>query len=221
MSTRRDSSAKSPPATSEPSVPTGGLLVPAASAAPLRPALADPVNFNIKHPLFNSWTLWYDNPGKKTTAQSWSANLKELVTFDTVEDFWGVYNNIAKCTEIPAGSNYHLFKKGVRPMWEDPANAKGGKWVVQILKSSSKADDVNDIWLNSLLACIGESFEQEDEICGLVMSNRKAFYRVALWTRSSNRRDVCESIGRQFKSFISYSGKIEFQSHAEAARGGR
>ncbi|RUS22818.1 translation initiation factor eIF 4e-like domain-containing protein [Endogone sp. FLAS-F59071] len=49
----------------------------------------DPVNYNVKHPLHNAWTLWFDNPGKKANAQSWSLNLKELVTFDSVEDFWG------------------------------------------------------------------------------------------------------------------------------------
>lgn len=47
-------------------------------------AFADPNNFSIKHPLQNRWTLWYDNPGKKTNTQNWSDNLKKVVTFDTV-----------------------------------------------------------------------------------------------------------------------------------------
>jgi translation initiation factor 4E len=29
--------------------------------------------------------------------------------------------------EIPNSGNYHLFLEGVKPMWEDPTNAKGGK----------------------------------------------------------------------------------------------
>jgi translation initiation factor 4E len=49
----------------------------------------DPVNFNAKHPLHSSWTLWFDNPGKKSNANNWEQSLKELITFDTVEDFWG------------------------------------------------------------------------------------------------------------------------------------
>jgi translation initiation factor 4E len=49
----------------------------------------DPVNFNAKHPLHNSWTLWFDNPGKKSNSNTWEQSLKELITFDTVEDFWG------------------------------------------------------------------------------------------------------------------------------------
>ena len=44
-----------------------------------------------KHPLQNTWTLWYDDPqmAKATPGMSWEANLKNIATFDTVEDFWG------------------------------------------------------------------------------------------------------------------------------------
>lgn len=30
-------------------------------------------------------------------------------------------------------SNLRMFKKGVRPLWEDPANMDGGKWVLIII----------------------------------------------------------------------------------------
>lgn len=49
----------------------------------------DPKEFNVKHPLQNTWTLWFDNPGKKANATNWSENLKEIVNVNTVEDFWG------------------------------------------------------------------------------------------------------------------------------------
>ena len=37
-------------------------------------------------------------------------------------------NNITACSELAVKSDYHLFKKGVRPEWEDPQNKHGGKW---------------------------------------------------------------------------------------------
>ncbi|RKP08483.1 eukaryotic translation initiation factor 4E-1 [Thamnocephalis sphaerospora] len=181
--------------------------------------LTDPVNFNVKHPLFSSWTLWYDHGGKRlTSAQSWEQNLKELITFDTVEDFWGVYNNIAKANELQSGANYHLFKKGIRPMWEDTANARGGKWVFQLQKQ--RGADINDYWLYTMLACIGESFEYEDEICGAVVSLRKGFSRLALWTRSCGPREMTEHIGRQFKGLVGLNMQIEFQPHSDASKSG-
>ena len=48
----------------------------------------DPSNFNVKHPLQNKWTMWYDNPGKKTSQASWGDHLRQIASFDTVEDFW-------------------------------------------------------------------------------------------------------------------------------------
>ena len=29
-------------------------------------------------------------------------------------------------------SNLHYFKRGIQPLWEDPANQDGGKWVLTI-----------------------------------------------------------------------------------------
>jgi len=46
-----------------------------------------------------------------------------------------------------------------------------------------------------MLACIGEAFEYENEVCGAVVSVRKAFFRIALWTRSSDNQDMALSIG--------------------------
>ena len=37
---------------------------------------------SIKHPLQHAWTLWYY---KNDRSKSWEENLKEVVTFDTVE----------------------------------------------------------------------------------------------------------------------------------------
>lgn len=49
----------------------------------------DPKDYNMKHPLQSTWTLWFDNPGKKANSNNWSENLKEIVNVNTVEDFWG------------------------------------------------------------------------------------------------------------------------------------
>lgn len=47
-------------------------------------------NFNVKHPLMNKWSLWFTKPpsGK---GDNWNDLLKEVVAFDTVEEFWGIY----------------------------------------------------------------------------------------------------------------------------------
>lgn len=47
------------------------------------------LDLTVSHPLQNAWTFYFDNPLLNTNAQSWAENLKELVTVDTVESFWG------------------------------------------------------------------------------------------------------------------------------------
>lgn len=43
------------------------------------------IDFSVKHPLQDSWTWWYDNPGgKRTTQNSWGISLKKVYTFETV-----------------------------------------------------------------------------------------------------------------------------------------
>jgi translation initiation factor 4E len=50
-------------------------------------------------------------------------------------------------------------------MWEDEANKNGGRWVIRINKGYA-----NKIWEDLILAMIGEQFELENEINGIVMS---------------------------------------------------
>lgn len=49
--------------------------------------------------------------------------------------------------------DFHLFKQGIKPVWEDAANRKGGKWILRLKKGLSSR-----IWENLLLAVIGKSF---------------------------------------------------------------
>jgi translation initiation factor 4E len=44
------------------------------------------------------------------------------------------------------------------------------------------------------LAVIGEQLAIEDEVCGAVVSVRKSFYRIALWTKTSKDEEQTEKI---------------------------
>lgn len=44
-----------------------------------------PPELLIKHPLQNTWTLWYYEHDK---AKSWEESQREITSFDTAEDFW-------------------------------------------------------------------------------------------------------------------------------------
>lgn len=69
------------------------------------------VELPFKHPLENTWTLWYlENDRNK----SWEEMQNEITSFDMVEDFWSLYNHIKPPSELKIGSDYSLFKKGIQ-----------------------------------------------------------------------------------------------------------
>lgn len=169
---------------------------------------------SVKHPLQHAWVLWYDKQDKKSSQSNWSDQLKKIYTFSTVEDFWSLWNNIKSASELPQGCNYHIFKEGIQPMWEDEANKRGGKWIV--VTRTSQRHKLNNMWLGVVLAVIGCAFEDDDEVCGVVVSLRKSMDKIALWTRSAEK-EVCMRIGERFKTALDgISEKIGFQEHESA-----
>lgn len=69
----------------------------------------DPSNFNVKHQLQHTWTLWFTKP--PSGKQDWSELLKEVISFDSVEEFWGIYVSITTaCTPSLAVANPAFFR---------------------------------------------------------------------------------------------------------------
>ncbi|KAF9212056.1 hypothetical protein BGZ59_007272 [Podila verticillata] len=80
-----------------------------------------------KHPLQHAWTLHYDVSAgysrQASSAHNYVNMLQNLGTFSTVEQFARYFNWIEKPHKMENSANYHLFKDGIKPVWEDPANA--------------------------------------------------------------------------------------------------
>ena len=50
---------------------------------------SDPSKFNVKHPLHSTWQLWFDSASKSDKAKSWDEALVKVISFDSIEEFWG------------------------------------------------------------------------------------------------------------------------------------
>lgn len=176
--------------------------------------LTDSQEFEVKHPLNTNWTLWYTKPAVDKH-ESWSDLLRPVTTFNTVEEFWAIFQNIPVPHELPLKSDYHVFRNDIRPEWEDDANAKGGKWSFQI---KAKGQEIDELWLRTLLAVIGETIDEEDsQINGVVLSIRKGGNKFALWTKSEDKEPLTK-IGMKFKQVlkIEEDGLLEFYPHSTA-----
>lgn len=183
--------------------------------------LSSKEEFNVKHPLNNKWTLWYTKP-QTTTNENWHDLLKPVITFSSVEEFWGIYNSIPTANQLPPKSDYHLFKEGIKPEWEDDANSKGGRWQYSFTNKRIVLPVINDLWLRGLLSVIGETIEDdEDEVNGIVLNVRKSAIRIGVWTKDCDDSKL-KTVGERLKKVLKLSDdqKIDFMSHDESNKKG-
>nr|SVE89468.1 EOG090X0BMA [Daphnia sinensis]SVE90092.1 EOG090X0BMA [Daphnia sinensis]SVE90720.1 EOG090X0BMA [Daphnia sinensis]SVE91347.1 EOG090X0BMA [Daphnia sinensis] len=151
-----------------------------------------------EHPLQYTYCLWFSRraPGKHAAPQSFDQNLRLVGRFASVEQFWSYYCHLIKPCELSGHSDFHLFKDGIKPMWEDDANRCGGKWIVRLRKGLASR-----CWENLILAMLGEQFMVGDEICGAVISIRFAVRRRLL---------ACCYDFEQAEDFVSCLGDEDF-----------
>lgn len=194
---------------------TEGLSLDAPAVANADTTILSDKEFTVKHPLNSEWTLWYTKP-PSDPKESWADLLKPVINFSSVEEFWGIFNSIPQASDLPLKADYHLFRNGIRPEWEDSANAEGGKWSFQF--KNKKDTNINELWLRTLLSVIGETIEDdENEVNGAVLNVRKFAFRVALWTKSTDKSKLF-GIGLKFRKVLRLpdSEQIEFVGHKDS-----
>ncbi|KAF8886818.1 translation initiation factor eIF 4e-like domain-containing protein [Infundibulicybe gibba] len=191
-----------------------------------------------EHPLQYPWTIYHDTkakfpyppPSQPATASTtpseptfappestdYEAGLTVIGEFDTVEEFCRYLNWLKPPSKLERNSNYHIFKSGIKPMWEDEANANGGKWVLTMKNNPVLLDRC---WNWLAMALVGEELEEGDEICGAVVSLRSKVDRIQLWTRSKDDVEKLNSIGRKLVKLLDVSEAdnigLEFQYNTD------
>ncbi|KAI5891924.1 translation initiation factor eIF4e [Schizophyllum commune H4-8] len=136
----------------------------------------------------------------------YEAGLTVVGSFATVEEFCRYFNWLKPPSHLERNSNYHLFKSCIKPMWEDPAIANGGKWVLT-MKNNPQLLDRCWNWL--VMALVGEELEEgHDEICG------------AVWTRGKDDVQRLNGIGKKLVKLLDISEAdglgLQFQFSTEA-----
>lgn len=150
----------------------------------------------VKHPLQNSWTLWFF---KNDKLRSWEENQKAIITVNTVEDFWSLYNHIEVASKLTPGSDYSLFKEGIFPDWEDKRNQNGGRWIINLDKRQ-RADHLDNYWLEILFFLIGEHADQHaHQVNGAVVNVRGKGDKLAVWLADATQSDSIIRIGKMLK----------------------
>lgn len=137
--------------------------------------------------LVDEYNNYQHHNNKQIKQEDYSDMVKKIAEFNTVEDFWEVYQFLKKPEQAKHGLEISLFKSGLKPMWEDPGNKNGGKISLKIKKEYS-----NLIWDELVYRLIGNNFPlvDNDEINGLVFSLKRDSNFVQVWFRTFNQDKV-------------------------------
>ena len=126
--------------------------------------------------------------------------MREVCEFKTIEEFWLNWTHLPRPSEVfTAGGQtkevegriidgYSIFKKGIRPEWEDKNNAEGGEFSV---RKYMQPELLDAFWENMVLGLIGETIEDADEICGCRVADKSGkgktksgpMYLLELWIK--------------------------------------
>lgn len=136
-------------------------------------------------------------------------NDKTTFVIASLEQMWLSMCLIKRPYELPIGTELLFFKSGIAPVWEDPRNSKGGRWIFRFNRratgdSDSTITSVRErtslIWERLLMRMItGSLFPEElytkgildllnNDIAGLVVSIRKDEDIISVWNTNLKLR---------------------------------
>ena len=113
---------------------------------------------------------------------------------------------------LPTVSDYHFFKEGIRPVWEDDENRRGGKWIMRLKKGVA-----DRYWEDLILAMIGDQFaEASEEVCGAIVSVRSGEDVFSIWTKNDGGRNI--KIRETIKRILALPNdtNLQWRSHDES-----
>ncbi|MES1914867.1 MAG: hypothetical protein MHM6MM_006895 [Cercozoa sp. M6MM] len=180
-------------------------------------------------PLEKSWTIWYERElsveeraqfGADETA-AWQARLVHVATVATAEDFWNVFDNLLPASYLKDRHSLMVFREGVQPSWECGANINGGRWRLSL--QGKEAQRVDDRWCDGLIALVGETVPNDEEIInGFCVQRRDKTFRLSLWTARALAEELQCYVADEFRRRMNASSKLHFrfQPHDVESYGG-
>ncbi|RDX48165.1 eukaryotic translation initiation factor 4E class II [Lentinus brumalis] len=189
----------------------------------------------LVHPLRNTWVFWFRQhraPGNKIT--NYEEGIKKISAFSSVESFWSLWTHVHPPSSLLPTTDYLLFHTGVRrPVWEDPLNLSGGKWIIRLRKGVA-----DRLWEDLVLAVIGDQFDgvvdpadaaadsnadgvpagDWPEICGCTISVRQNEDIISLWNRHDSNAKSKEKIKETIRRVLNLppSTVMEYKSNNDS-----
>jgi len=171
-------------------------------------------------PLDTKWTFWYESKAKRDKGRNLNKTdyLKEVKrgkTFDTISSFWDCWSEVQRvCNSESGDCNYELFRHGVKPVWEDPRNIKGGKCV--LVTTQTTHEETMKHWVALMITLLIGEFGPD--VNGVVLSTRSWGNMFAVWVRNSKDKDTVDATVKQLQDLFGPNTNIRFQRHQASMR---
>ena len=110
---------------------------------------------------------------------------------------------------LPKSCEFYLFRSGIKPLWEDPANKGGGRYVLHIKKIFA-----NKTWEDMLISLIC-STNNESDVNGVVINVRSWEILLSVWMKKLDDEDKLEKYRAWIRNSLGMTEniKIEFKEH--------
>lgn len=176
-------------------------------------------NQEEKYKFERKWTIWLDCPEYHETYADymnkvkWYANIDKIYTFNTIQNFWGAYNNLDKVSDLTYKSEYFIFQNNIKPVWYDINNLDGGEIKFTLKKSAfplifQNQEDkktleisMDYLWSMIILSLLGENLENSENINGMSIKILKDIYIISIWVNKTNN-DLNEKILKNLKKIL-------------------
>ncbi|KAB2581075.1 Translation initiation factor [Lasiodiplodia theobromae] len=173
-------------------------------------------------PLEHSWEFWHDRQGRESKpawaqeeeqklqqqngsdpdsptdkvneSNEYESRLVKLHVIRDLRQFWETMNHFELST-LRLRDSVHLFHLGVKPVWEDPRNLKGGAWTFRVPKEKAP-----QFWKEVSMMAVGGELQSAvdnsakrnafiDDICGISYSVRFNSHLISIWNRDAGNQE--------------------------------
>jgi hypothetical protein len=179
------------------------------------------------------WAVWHENPSKApvqaeptptsspdgtappTSLSTSTFSIRLTLLADSVPDigvFYKIYNNFP-WESLRLKDSIHIFRAGVKPLWEDPENLDGGAFTLKIRRLMGCGGELQAAFVDAGIT--------KDHVLGMSYSPRLYWGHITIWTKKGESFKSVEVLEKMMLERLSpelrprSSGEYYYKKHSE------
>ena len=182
--------------------------------------------------LNRQWSFW-ENYEEKSKDKTYAESYEEIHTFDNIISFWQFWNKYPgnDTRKIFYNGEFiryffkekyritamNIFKKGIKPEWEDENNKKGNILTLSYLIDKDLdtfLTKINELWIKLILLLIGETIPFSDNINGIrfvdkTRLNKNVIFKFEVWVNKFMKEEELNEIKKYLYKEFGCEGTIK------------